>query len=203
MPAQAYARLNDREQAFAWLNRALHAKLPQPGRIESDPNLASLHGDARFPGVLELAKKLLHPCTYQPEYNQFDFWIGEWVVTSDGRKVGTSSIQRIVENCIIYENYTETDGFIGKSFNFYDANLHKWRQTWVDGTGRASEFSGEYKDGAMRFEGESHLSDGTKVWRRMTLFNVSATQVRQLSHVSADGGKTWSVNYDYIYTRSN
>jgi hypothetical protein len=54
----------------------------------------------------------------------------------------------------------------------------------------------------MRFEGESHLSDGARIWRRMTLFNMSPTQVRQLSYASVDGGKTWSINYDFIYTRT-
>jgi len=34
------------------------------------------------------------PCESIPQYKQFDFWIGEWDVTAEGRKVGDSSIQR-------------------------------------------------------------------------------------------------------------
>jgi hypothetical protein len=68
-------------------------------------------------------------------------------------------------------------------------------------TGRISEFSGEYKEGAMRFEGESHLSDRRRVLRRMTLFNLDGEHVRQFSRVSFDDGKTWSVNDDFTYTR--
>jgi tetratricopeptide (TPR) repeat protein len=200
--AQAYARLGDKEKAFDWLDRALTMKLSQANEIESEPNLASLRGDPRFARTRQGIDKLIHPCMYQPEYKQFDFWVGDWEVSDGGQKVAASSIQRIVENCIIYENYVESDGYVGKSFNFYDGTLHKWRQTWVDGIGRASEFVGEFKDGAMRFEGESHLSDGTKILRRMTLFNLNPTQVRQLSHASKDNGKTWYVNYDYIYTRT-
>ena len=32
-------------------------------------------------------------------------------------------------------------------------------------------------------------------------FNLGANRVRQLSEATADGGKTWTVNYDLIYTR--
>src|SRR5215475_1960485 len=87
------------------------------------------------------------PCESILQYKQFDFWIGEWEVTAEGRKVGDSSIQRIVNGCVIYENYEQPDGYLGKSFNFFDANLGKWRQTWVDAGGNMSEFAGEYKDG--------------------------------------------------------
>ena len=142
-----------------------------------------------------------NPCRAKPEYKQFDFWVGEWDVTERGEKIATSSVQRIVGDCIIFENYFQADGYTGKSFNFYDPTLGKWRQTWVDGSGNVSEFVGEYKENAMRFEGESHRQDGQKILRRMTLFNLGADRVRQYSERSVDGGKTWSSNYDFIYVR--
>lgn len=201
--ASAYAGMKDKDKAFEWLNKALSARLSQPQQVIADPNLASLKDDPRFKEVLAAVERLSNPCAYQEQYKQFDFWVGEWTVTSDGQEVAASSIQRIVKSCIIFENYTQADGYVGKSFNFFDANLHKWRQTWVDGTGRVSEFVGEYKDGAMRFEGESHLQDGTKVLRRMTLFNLGKDRVRQFSEASTDEGKTWHATYDFIYTRRN
>jgi hypothetical protein len=148
-----------------------------------------------------------HVCADAPEYRQFDFWVGEWEVRNSagqqgaGESVASSSVQRIIDRCVVYENYTEGDEFLGKSFNFYDAALRKWRQTWVDNTGRVSEFVGEYREGAMRFEGETHLPDGRKVLRHMTLFNLGADRVRQLSEASTDGGKTWRVTYDFTYLR--
>jgi tetratricopeptide (TPR) repeat protein len=201
--ASAFARMGNKDKAFEWLNKALNAHLSQPQQVIADPNLTSLKDDPRFKEVLVAVERLSNPCAYQEEYRQFDFWVGEWMVTSDGQEVATSSIQRIVKSCIIFENYTQADGFVGKSFNFFDANLHKWRQTWVDGTGRVSEFVGEYKDGAIRFEGESHLQDGTKVLRRMMLFDLGKDRVRQFSEASTDEGKTWHATYDFIYTRRN
>ena len=35
----------------------------------------------------------------------------------------------------------------------------------------------------------------------MTFFNQSPNQVRQLGHVSTDGGKTWTVSFDLTYVR--
>ncbi|HEY9429857.1 MAG TPA: MBL fold metallo-hydrolase [Blastocatellia bacterium] len=143
------------------------------------------------------------PCETLPQYKQFDFWIGEWEVTAEGRKVADSSIQRIVNGCVIYENYTQPDGYLGKSFNFFDAHLGKWRQTWVDAGGNTSEFTGEYKDGAMRYDGETHRQSGAKVLRRMIVYDLGPDRVRQYSERSTDGGKTWGVAYDFIYVRKN
>ena len=36
---------------------------------------------------------------------------------------------------------------------------------------------------------------------RMTFFNQGPDQVRQLGHLSTDGGKTWSVSFDLTYIR--
>ncbi|HXG66643.1 MAG TPA: hypothetical protein VNO70_16200 [Blastocatellia bacterium] len=140
------------------------------------------------------------PCKSLPQYKQFDFWVGEWDVTAQGQKVGASSIQRIVDDCIIYENYSQ-GGYSGKSFNFFDAHLGKWRQTWVDSAGNMSEFIGEYRDGAMRYEGESHRQNGSKVLRKMIIYNLGPDRVRHYSEASTDGGKTWKVFYDFIYVR--
>ncbi|MFL6228059.1 MAG: hypothetical protein ACJ741_04710 [Pyrinomonadaceae bacterium] len=141
------------------------------------------------------------PCPSKAEYREFDFWLGEWDVTDQGRKIATSSIQSIVGGCVVFENYAQADGYTGKSFNFYDGALGRWRQTWVDAYGNVSEFVGEFKDGAMRYEGETHRAGGVKVLRKMILTWLDAGRVRQFSERSTDGGKTWTLAYDYIYTR--
>lgn len=142
----------------------------------------------------------VNPCE-QTENRQFDFWVGEWDVTSGGRKIAESSIQLIIGSCVIYENYSDPSGYTGKSFNFYDATLKKWRQTWVDNGGNVSEFSGEYRDSAMHYEGESHRRDGQRISRKMTVTRLAADRVRQYSEYSMDAGKTWKPNYDFVYLR--
>ncbi len=150
------------------------------------------------------AKPAPGPCERQEHYNQFDFWIGEWDVkdatAETGPSVGASKIEKRVGKCIMQENW-ESPGFSGKSWNFYDVGLNKWRQIWIDVTGRKAEFSGEYRDGAMRFEGEAVLANGRRIKSRMTFFNLSADKVRQFAERSTDEGKTWTTTVDYIYFR--
>ena len=130
---------------------------------------------------------------------QFDFWIGVWDVTDSGKVIAASTEELTVDSCMLIENYFESDGYTGKSINFFDPYLKKWRQTWVDCQGNVSEFVGEFRDGAMRFEGESHRA-GKKIFRRLTFFNLGPDRVRQYSEASLDGIK-WHVNYDYLYIR--
>ncbi len=77
------------------------------------------------------------PCSTNPIYRQFDFWIGEWEVYGiKGKKAGDSKIELILDSCIILENWTSTTGgYAGKSFNTYNSTTKQWQQTWVDNRG--------------------------------------------------------------------
>lgn len=199
----AYAMLKIVDQAFLWLDKAVAGGAATTEQLGTDPELEILRGDrVRFQTLVGVADKLTRPCMYNPEHRQFDFWLGEWDVTNaQGQRVGSSRIERIENGCIILENWDSGPGGSGKSLNFYDANLRKWRQTWVDSTGGVSEFSGVFTGGALRFEGESHAAGGDKIWRKLTFFSMGPDRVRQFSEASTDGGKTWSTDYDYNYTR--
>jgi Tfp pilus assembly protein PilF len=200
--ACSYARLNDKDKAFEWLNRSIQAGFGQVGQLSSDQDLAALRDDSRFKEVSALANKMAKPCQFSPEHKQFDFWVGEWdVQTPQGQPVGKSLIQRIEDGCIILENWTGLQGGTGKSMNFYNSGSDKWRQTWVDSGGNVVEYQGVYKDGAMRYEGESFPRGGKKSLSHLTFFNQGPDRVRQLAEQSTDGGKTWTVQYDFIYIR--
>ncbi len=138
--ACSYARMNDKEKAFEWLNKALNAGFPQVALLKTDPDLASLRDDARFAEVLALGERLTKPCMFSPEHQQFDFWVGEWDVQLGGQQVGTNSVQRILDGCVIFENWQSGQGNTGKSFNFYDPNTSRWQQTYVDNTGSVLNF---------------------------------------------------------------
>jgi len=198
----SYAKLNNKDKAFEWITKALNSGFGQIATLTTDSDLASLREDARFKELLGLGDRLTKPCLYQSEHKQFDFWIGEWnVQNAHGQQVGTSSIQRIENGCVILENWTGAQGGTGKSLNFYDSSLRKWRQTWADSSGGVSEFAGVYKDNAMRFEGESHEASGAKTLSRLTFFNLGPDRVRQFSEASNDNGRTWTVDYDFTYVR--
>jgi hypothetical protein len=199
--ACAYARLNNKDKAFEWLNNALNAGFPQVSLLSQDADLASLRDDPRFKETLALGERLTKPCLYAGANRHFDFWVGDWDVEMNGQPAGTNSVQRILDGCVIFENWTGARGGTGKSFNFYNSSKRKWQQTWVDSTGSVLELAGEYSDGKMQFSGETVQPDGSKMMQRLTFFNLSPERVRQFWEQSTDGGKTWTVAFDGMYIR--
>lgn len=142
------------------------------------------------------------PCRTRPEYRQFDFWVGEWDVRNpQGQAAGTNSVQLILGDCVVFENWAGARGGQGKSFNVYNAAKGLWQQTWVDNSGNVLELTGEYRDNQMRFTGETKGPDGRVTLERLTFTRISAERVRQFWEQSADGGKTWTVVFDGTYIR--
>lgn len=149
------------------------------------------------------------PCTTNPVYRQFDFWIGQWdVYGKQGKKAGDSKISLILDSCVIFEEWTGTSVFngvtySGKSFNTYNSASNQWQQTWVDNAGTTTEFlKGKYDDGKMIFETYPFAySKDTIAIRKLTFFNLGADKVRQLGEISKDNGATWVTEYDLEYRR--
>jgi hypothetical protein len=102
---------------------------------------------------------------------------------------------------VILENYTGVSGYAGKSFNSYDPQTKQWRQYWIDNSGSVVEFHGSYGANQLVYEADSANPDGTKVHRKMTFVKLPDNRVRQFSVATQDGGKTWSPEYDLLYTR--
>jgi tetratricopeptide (TPR) repeat protein len=204
--ALAYAAKQDTENAFQYLQRAARDGFSEPNRLSNDQELSSLRADARFAMIVEQATHNLKPCAYNPLNRQFDFWIGEWdVVTAQGvNPAGTSKIELILGDCVIQENWTSAGniGYQGKSFNIYNADLNRWEQFWNDNAGGMIHFYGGLSDGVMHFwTNEIPQKDGTKLKRHLQFTPTGNDKVRQFSQGSTDGGKTWKVEYDFIYTR--
>jgi hypothetical protein len=68
-----------------------------------------------------------------PEHRQFDFWIGEWEVTTpNGAPAGRNRIESILDGCALRESWAGAKGGSGNSYNAYDRQSGRWHQTWVD-----------------------------------------------------------------------
>ncbi len=203
--ASAYARLDRADDAFAWLEKAVQAGFGQVQQLETDPDLENLRADPRFDALRTAADKNARPCHYDARYRQFDFWIGDWdVTTPQGQQAGTNTIEKILNDCVLLENWlgaSAAPGGGGKSFNYYDANAGKWKQLWVDAGGNTSSFTGEFKDGAMRFEGVWTNRNGTTSRMKMTFTPLEDGRVRQYIEQSLDEGATWNVWFDGFYVR--
>jgi hypothetical protein len=146
------------------------------------------------------AMKAAPPCMSGEVYRQLDFWAGDWdVTTPQGKKAGTNSIQKMLDGCLLLENWSGTGGNGGKSMNYFDPATKKWAQIWVDGGGGVIAFVGEFKDGAMRFQGTHVEKAGTKVLSRMSLTPLPNGHVRQFIEESQDEGRTWAVWFEGDY----
>ena len=205
--AVVQARLGDRDAAFKALMQAVSfglTALPVP--IASDPGIAGLKSDPRYAELERALDRNARPCEHDPAHRQFDYWLGTWDVRPNGAPPGTppatNVITKIHNGCVILESWT-APGQTGQSFNIYDRAAGKWHQTWVDSTGGLHEYWGGPVDGNMTYEGDIPAPPGQsgRMHVRLTFFKRPDGTVRQLSERTADGGKTWTVNYDLIYTK--
>jgi len=145
------------------------------------------------------------PCS-SPEYRQFDFWIGDWNVTSDGQAAGTNSIHAVHNGCALQENWQGAGegGIGGSSFNIYDRANGRWHQTWVDASGTLLQLDGGLADGVMVMSGKRPAPDGSgPVLHRISWTPGAEGSVRQLWEASKDDGRTWKVLFDGLYVKSD
>jgi hypothetical protein len=135
------------------------------------------------------------PNCNDPVHRQFDFWIGTWKVTRpDGKPAGRNTIRSRFGGCVLEEQW-EGARMTGGSFNAYDRQTGKWRQSWVDSTGTVLLLDGGLVDGAMVLTGRQGDAQQRITWRRM-----DGGRVRQTWEQSTDG-KEWTVAFDGIYTK--
>lgn len=210
--AALFAQKGDLDMAFAMLDDASAKGLPATVTQTPDALMESMKADPRFKTFLETLERRAHPCKHNPHFRDFDFWIGEWDVRPSTSPANAPPAENIIteefDGCVLQEHWKPggagTTAGGGSSFNIYDATRKMWYQTWVDSTGGLHEYHGNLDDkGNMAFVGESPGLPGqpARLPTKLTFFRMGPDQVRQLSEVSTDDGKTWKTNYDLIYTR--
>jgi hypothetical protein len=135
-------------------------------------------------------------CT-APEHRAFDFWVGTWNVTVNGKPAGTNRITSDLKGCVLVEEWKSAAGNRGTSLNFYDRNTKSWHQTWMDEGGNALHLKGGLRDGRMVMENV----DSAPVRQRITWSQEPGGRVRQLWESSKDGGKSWTTAFDGLYVK--
>ncbi len=136
-----------------------------------------------------------------PETHQFDFWLGEWnVTTPDGKPAGTNRIESVSGGRALLENWTGAGSGNGKSLNAWNAEKKTWQQFWVGNDGGVLELAGGLVDGSMLLRGD-HTVNGKRTLERITWTPMPDGSVRQLWEQSTDDGKTWAVAFDGRYVK--
>ena len=198
--ARAHARLGEREKMFTVLEQCIKLGGISPDTLNSETDFAAFRGDAKFADIVKRSDMAVNPCKASPSFREFDFWIGEWdAKNAQGVTVGSSSIQLILGQCVISENWS-TPVSSGKSYNIYNAADKKWHQTWVDDKGTLTKYVGGIVDGKMVLDSEA-VANGKKVVNRMTFSKLADGSVRQHGETSQDDGKTWTTTFDFTYVR--
>ena len=174
-------------------------------RTRPAPRVAALLGCAALAAaaIPVAAQQNTPPCT-APEHSQFDFWLGSWDVSANGQKAGTNTIEKDMGGCVLHESYESVSGYVGESFNVYDAARGVWHQSWVDNSGLLLLLEGTFHDGAMVLEGQTTATDGTVSQQRITWSVVDGDpdRVRQLWESKAPDSD-WTVAFDGLYERTS
>lgn len=143
------------------------------------------------------------PACAVAEHRQFDFWVGDWAVarSDNGKYAGQNRIESVLGGCALHETWAGATGYRGNSYNAYDAARGVWHQTWVDSSGGLLVLEGKFSAGRMVLEGDQQGADGKSVKNRITWTPLAGGKVRQQWDASNDGGKSWSVLFDGIYSK--
>jgi hypothetical protein len=137
------------------------------------------------------------PCS-GVEFRQFDFWVGEWEVYAQERLVGHSRVERILDGCVLLENWTGKGGSEGKSFNLYNAATRQWEQTWVDNAGLTVHFRGRFDPAAKTLR--LVAVDADSLQQRMTFYALPDGTVRQHCESAPPMGD-FKTTFDGLYRR--
>jgi len=161
----------------------------------------STNGGNSAAGTSQAPKGPPTVCVNDPERHRFDFWIGEWdVTTADGKPAGGSVIESVSGGCALLENWTSRSGGRGKSLNGYNPSIRQWQQFWIGQDGEVSEYRSSQFDGtSLAF----FIKDDARplTVHRLTFTPIDPQTVRQHSENSEDGGKNWKTEYDLYYHR--
>ena len=168
-------------------------------RTHAVTNTAYLQALTLGLALLASASQGATPCA-APAYRAFDFWLGQWTVTTpDGKVAGANRIDSEYDGCVLHERYT-AGKYRGESLNTYDPGRGVWHQTWVDNQGTLLLLEGGLVNDAMILEGQTKNADGQVVGHRITWTPGADGSVRQLWQMTNTEG-AWETAFDGRYTR--
>jgi hypothetical protein len=199
-----FARLGQPDSAFAWLTTAIQIGFADTATLSTDDDISSLRTDPRFKALRESVMRPPSPCANDTLYRRFDFWAGNWrVTTPGGTQVGSSHVDIVSGGCALLENWRDMRGSEGKSLNTYDPGTRQWRQFWVGQGGGVTDYSrSEWTGKTLSFYATAPASQGKPaVTFRLSFTALEPNIVQQHGEVSRDDGKTWATTYDFRYNR--
>ena len=140
------------------------------------------------------------PCA-SAEFHQLDFWAGDWDlfdVENPANRVARVKVDRILDGCVLREDYQDSEGHKGQSFSIYDAALKEWHQSWVTNRGQLLLLDGVFRGNELVLGATEHMAGGKNKLIRGTWKPVEGG-VRETAVTSIDQGKTWKPWFDLMF----
>ncbi len=135
-------------------------------------------------------------------YNEFDFWIGEWAVYDINDKLlGNNSITKQYDNCVIQEKWASTGKNKGTSTNFYDKTDGSWNQIWVDNSGYVLKLKGNFINGSMVLKSDLIKSENGSFYNQISWTKNKDNSVLQLWETFDSNNKKISEVFRGIYKK--
>ena len=143
------------------------------------------------------------PCDTK-NHHAFDFWLGDWQVTANGKPAGTNNVVSLQAGCIVQENWVSAASPVtGTSYNFFNASTKKWQQLWIDNQGGNLQLSGERIGQQMILKSEELKNkEGKTFVHRITWTQNEDGTVRQYWEMLKEAGET-SVLFDGLYKKKD
>lgn len=195
-----YASKGQAVQAAEMMSKSIDNGLQDLARVSTDKGFDLVRSSVEFKAVIEKLEQMTYPCKFDVRYRGLDFWIGEWNVIdyNSGAPLGKSKIEKDLNGCLVFEHWQDRLT-VGKSFNYFDPAMKKWRQNWVDASGHVVSYTGEAKDDIMNYEGETIDKDGVVTKVRVSIKRLPDGSVRHTAENMVNG--SWQKVFDGNYQK--
>lgn len=126
--------------------------------------------------------------------------MGDWDAFDFGGKTAVARVRvdRLLDGCVLREEYGGVDGHEGQSLSIYDSSRRVWHQSWVTNRGELLTIEGTFQAGKMVLSGADRTDDG-KERRVRGIWKPEDGGVRETAVTSTDGGKTWKPWFDLVF----
>jgi hypothetical protein len=123
----------------------------------------------------------------------FAWWVGSWGYFIQGYDPGTSNVTSSNGGCSLAEAFVDRSGAQQHTTILYDSTGHRWKRHVVDPFRTYDSVGSFASDGSIAFY--------ETTTERESYRPTDHDHVHFIGESSKDGGTTWIVDFDALYTR--
>jgi len=148
--------------------------------------------------------------SYAAHKSDFDYLLGDWEFTSEGRDYGKSggrwSALRLDTGEILDEYRVLGDNgqtfYVSTTIRAYNASADRWELISMDAGGGLQDFgTAQLVNSEMRIEQKFGVAGGKPAMLRIRYYNIQPDRFSWNADASKDGGQTWVKDYLHIEAR--